>query len=225
MTNLSCIGGSRAHNLQIEGSDIDLLVMVNEGQKIKMENKDGYNILYNTPSKFLNRLEGIEEYCHIWQFLYPQNFIENNFLVEYIKENREKITRANLPHIYKSFTNYFYNCISNMESFYKVRKKSISYSFLYASALYKYANGESFDKCLRPGGQQHDFLLGIRTGEISFEECKVLKENYTQKIKSVENFYKYFDCRDTFEEFKKIIESQDYMSYEDIVLSNKLVSR
>ena len=65
MTNLSCIGGSRAHNLQIEGSDIDLLVMVNEGQKIKMENKDGYNILYYTPSKFLNRLKGIEEYCHM----------------------------------------------------------------------------------------------------------------------------------------------------------------
>ena len=36
MTNLSCIGGSRAHNLQIEGSDIDLTSEAYDGKAYQM---------------------------------------------------------------------------------------------------------------------------------------------------------------------------------------------
>ena len=225
MINLSCICGSRAYNLQTKESDTDLVIIANEGWQKKVDNKDGYNILYNTPTLLWERLIGIKEYAHIWQFFYPLCFTECNFLTEYINENREKIVRASLPYIYKSFSNYFENCLGNIEGLYVVRRKCICYAFLYASVLYNYANGMSFDKCLCPEAEWHNILIGIREENVCLEQCLELKEKYAKKIRDVELYFRYPENKGILEEFKKIIESQDYMSYEDIVLSNKLVSR
>lgn len=218
MINLSCICGSRAYNLQTEESDTDLVIIANEDWKIKVDNRDGYNILYNTPTLLWERLTGIKEYAHIWQFFYPLYFTENNFLVEYIINNREKIIKASLPYIYKSFSNYFNTCLSNMNSFYKVRRKCVCYSFLYASVLYNYANGLGFDKCLRPEGEWHDILLGIRTQDISLKQCNELKSEYEYKIKIVENFYKSPEFNTSLVDFIQLIKDQNYAPYEKIIL-------
>lgn len=103
-----------------------------------------------------------------------------------------------------------------MEGFYLVAKKRICYGFLYASVLYNYANGLEFAKCLKPKGEWHDILLGIRTGDISFEQCVALKDEYANKIKEVEKFYDVPTNMNKLLEFKDILDSHDYMVYDEI---------
>lgn len=216
MNDLACICGSRAYNLQTSMSDIDLVIVANNNWSIRVENKDGYNILYNTPSTFWDRLIGNIEYAHIWQFFYPEKWISSNEIVNYIITNRDELVKANLPYIYRSFSHAFEGYTHNMEGFYAVAKKRICYGLLYSSALYNYANGLEFAKCLRPEGKWHDILLGIRTGDVSFEQCVELKNEYIDKIKKIEKFYNIPTNMNKLLEFKNILDSQDYMAYDEM---------
>lgn len=216
MIDLACICGSRSYNLQTPSSDIDLVIFANNDWTTKVENKDGYNILYNTPITFWDRLVGNIEHAHIWQFLYPEKFLSNNSIVDYILQNRDELVEANLPYIYRSFSNCFNGYMRNMESFYLVAKKRLAYGLLYASVLYNYANGLEFAKCWRPEGEWHNILLGIRTGDTPFEQCVELKNEYANKIKEVEKFYDVPTNMNKLLEFKDILDSHDYMVYDEI---------
>lgn len=224
MIDLACVCGSRSYNLQIPSSDIDLVIVANNSWTTKVENKDGYNILYNTPSTFWDRFIGNIEYAHIWQFFYPEKFVSDNDVVNYILQNRDELVKSNLPYIYRSFNNCFNGYMRNMEGFYLVAKKRICYGLLYASVLYNYANGLEFAKCLRPDGKWHDILLGIRTGDISFEKCVALKDEYATKIQQVEKFYNVPTDMNKLYEFKDIMDSHTYMTYDEIK-EKKLINR
>lgn len=216
MIDLACICGSRSYNLQTPSSDVDLVIVANNDWTTKVENKDGYNILYNTPITFWDRFIGNIEYAHIWQFFYPKHFISDNDVVDYILQNRDELVEANLPYIYRSFSNCFNGYMRNMESFYLVAKKRLAYGLLYASTLYNYANGLEFAKCLRPEGEWHNILLGIRTGDTSFKQCIELKNEYVDKIKEVEKFYDVPTNMNKLLEFKDILDFHDYMVYDEI---------
>lgn len=216
MIDLTCIGGSRSYNLQTPSSDVDLLIMANNDWTVKVENKDGYNILYLTPDNFYARILGDIEYPHIWQFLYPQVFTSENEIVDYIVQNRDSIILSNPPYLYRSFSNYFHAGTSRMEDFYLVARKRICYGLLYASILYNYAHGLEFAKCIRPDGDWHDTLLGIRTKNVSLKECIELKDEYKRKIESVEKFYDKPTDVKVLRNLNDVICSYSYMTYDEI---------
>lgn len=216
MIDLACICGSRTFNLQTPSSDIDLIIVANNDWPIKVENKDGYNILYRTPVCFWDRFVGDIEYAHIWQFFYPEQWRSSNDVVDYIIANRDELVKANLPYIYRSFSHYFAGCTQNMSGYYLVAKKRICYGLLYASMLYNYANGMPFAQCMRPDGEWHDVLLGIRTGDTSFERCVELVDKYAHKIESVAKFYDAPTNMDKLLEFKHVLDSHTYMTYDQI---------
>lgn len=216
MIDLTCIGGSRSYNLQTPSSDVDLLIMANNDWTVKVENKDGYNILYLTPDNFYARVLGDIEYPPIWQFLYPQVFTSDNEIVDYVVHNRDSIVSANLPYLYRSFSNCFHEYTSRMEDFYLVARKRICYGLLYASVLYNHANGLEFAKCIRPDGVWHDTLLRIRTKDASLKECIELKDEYKRKIESVEKFYDKPTDVKALQNLNDVICSFSYMTYDEI---------
>lgn len=216
MIDLACICGSRTFNLQTPSSDVDIVIVTNDDWAVRVENKDGFNILYNTKQLLWDRFVGNIEYVHIWQFLYPERWCSNNEVVDYIIANRDGLVKANLPYIYRSFGHYFASCAQNMSGYYMVAKKRICYGLLYASVLYNYANGVPFAQCVRPDGEWHDMLLGIRTGNVAFDHCVELVDEYATKIASVSKFYDVPTDMDKLLEFKGVIDSHDYIPYEQI---------
>ena len=201
------IVGSRTYGLEIENSDIDLAV-VTPSLDYKEE---GYDVHTRSPERFISRYNKtiINWVAHQW--LFPAEFLLENDLSKWIKENREDFIKAILPEFYNSH-------LLAIDRFFQrggPHSKYVARAIHFRNVFVNYAEGMTFEEALKPQGANRDFLLDIRKGKVPISQ--ILNVNATAKARllSVEDFYK--EPRAD----KAILTEFENMVYREVDLLNK----
>lgn len=214
LINFACVGGSRAYGLQLPYSDIDLLILSKD--KRGHTNRDGYNLCYFTAENFISWMTSNKGYLHSYQILFPSQWMTNDKISAYLRENREEIVDANLQGMYNTLMSYFLIVKENADVYYKIASKRVAYGLLYANAIYDHSCGKSFAECVCPQGQLHDILLGIRNKEFDFDYVSSLLDECKIKAESVKLYYDKPILEKPLHEFSNLIRSYNYMTYEEM---------
>lgn len=176
------IVGSRTYGFEVEESDVDLAVIASSFDY----QEEGYDTHSWTPEHFISRFSCpvINWVTHQW--LFPADFLLENDLSKWIKENREDFVKAILPEFYNSH-------LLAIDGFFQKggpHSKYVARAIHFRNMFVNYAEGMTFEEALKPQGANRDFLLDIRKGKVPVSQ--ILNANATAKTRllSVEGFYK-----------------------------------
>lgn len=163
----AAIGGSRAHGIEIEGSDVDLY-RVGDPERHVMQ--DGYNLIQIPLGKFVSRLFIQRDCGHDLQLLYPLEMKVDNDLTRCILQSRDSVIEAIRPTVYDALMDHAARLCVESEWLYPIFPKRLTYALLFYSILSNYADGMPLAQAMRPKGLLHDRLIAIRKHEPELAE-------------------------------------------------------
>lgn len=143
------IVGSRTYGLEVENSDIDLAV-VTPSLDYKEE---GYDVHTRSPEWFISRYNKtiMNWVGHHW--LFPAEFLLENDLSKWIKENREDFFKAILPEFYNSHLLAINRFLQRGGPHSKYVARAIHFRNMFVN----YAEGMTFEEALKPPRRQSRF--------------------------------------------------------------------
>lgn len=185
-TIYAAIGGSRAHGIEIEGSDVDLYRV---GTPELHTMQDGYNLIQIPLDQFVRRLF-IQRRCgHDLQLLYPLEMKVDNDLTRCILQSRDSVIEAIRPTVYDALMDHAARLCIESEWLYPIFPKRHTYSLLFYSILSNYADGMPFAQAMRPDSMLHDRLIAIRKHEPELDEVMEWIKEAEKKAVAAKNFY------------------------------------
>lgn len=149
----------------------------------------GYNLICVPRAAFPHRAGRAVDHAYL-QWWFPAEFRTDNALTDYIKTEREKFIRANLPHIYATLLARAQWLFPYAEGRYPAHPKRLAYSTLFYVILTRYAQGRTFAAAHRLDGPDREQLLALRRGELSLEEARAIHRRWKEEAGRAEPFYK-----------------------------------
>ena len=180
------IAGSRAYDLALETSDIDLCRLWDGAYTRSMAGR--YNLI-RVPRKEFPALAGRAVDHAYLQWWFPAKFRAEGPLTDYIKEERETFIRANLPHIYAVLYDRARGLCAYAKELYPAHPKRLAYSTLFYAILARYAEGRSFAEAHRMDGEVRARLLAMRRKELPLEEALAVNRAWKEKADQAAGFY------------------------------------
>ena len=166
-TIYASIGGSRAHGIEIEESDVDLYRV---GSPELHTMQDGYNLIQILLDDFVRRLFVQRKCGHDLQLLYPLEMKVDNDLTRCILQSRDSVIEAIRPTVYDALMDHAARLCVEPEWLYPIFPKRLTYALLFYSILSNYADGMPFAQAMRPDGILHDRLIAIRKHKPELDE-------------------------------------------------------
>lgn len=221
------IGGSNAYNLQVKGSDVDLLCLTDDNRFSRPITKlncgcqiyDNYSVIRCNKKQFTWLFDN-SGYVHCWQWLYPKSFVIQNSFTNFITTIRDSVLSANRLSFYNSYLSYAYKCYNNLIPYYKVATKRVAYGMMFLDILVRYAEGEN-PSSLFYQQDKRDYLVGIRNKQIPVEEIFEGLSILLAKVKKLEDFYTEPTDKSPIQEFVNVVNSIAFLDYDDYVKYNK----
>ena len=130
--------------------------------EFKKQNINILEILY-TDYCILNEL-----YKESWQSLLN----EKEKIAHYDKKRTIRALKGN--------TLNSYNRIYNKDG--EISRKQVANMVRYEYFLKNFINGESYDKCIKPEGQEKDYIMQIRNGEMGESAMKIIADSTMQEL-------------------------------------------
>lgn len=209
------IGGSRSLGTNRAISDIDLLIV--SGSQRKIENKDGYNIIYWPADQFISALLNTENgYSHIYQFLYPEKFLSNGELTDWVKQNRDSIIAENRDVLYHTISSYFFDVESKLAIYYKIAIKRVVYIMCYGKMLCSYADGMNLSDCFCAKDEWRNTLLKALDNRLTYDEVASIVSELHEKIQSASQFFEPTASKSVTNELKDKFSTSEFMDYDEL---------
>lgn len=214
-TGFVVIGGSRSLGTNHTMSDTDLLIV--SGNQRKIENKDGYNIICWPADQFISALTTAENgYSHIYQFLYPEEFLSTGELTDWVKLNRDNIIAENKDVLYHTVSSYFFNVESKLDIYYKVAIKRVAYIMCYGKMLCSYADGINLSDCFYAKDEWRNTLLKALNNRLTYDEVASIVSELHAKIESTASFFEPVVSKSTTDELKDRFLTSELMNYDEL---------
>lgn len=214
-TGFAVIGGSRSLGTNHATSDIDLLIV--SGSQRKIENKDGYNIIYWPADQFISAFSNAENgYSHIYQFLYPEDFLSTGELTDWVKSNRDSIIAENRDVLYHTISSYFFAIESKLTIYYKIAIKRVVYIMCYGKMICSYADGINLSDCFCAKGEWRNTLLKALNNRLTYDEVASIVSELHEKIQSVSSFFEPTASKSVTNELKERFLTSEFMNYNEL---------
>lgn len=214
-TGFAVIGGSRSLGTNHAMSDIDLLIV--SGSQRKIENKDGYNVIHWPPDQFISALSNAENgYSHIYQFLYPEEFLSTGELTDWVKSNRDSIIAENKDVLYHTISSYFFDVESKLTIYYKIAIKRVVYIMCYGKMLCSYADGVNLSDCFCAKDEWRNTLLKALSNRLTYDEVASIVSDLHEKIQSVSSFFEPTASKNVTDELKDRFLTSEFMNYDEL---------
>ena len=186
----SSIVGSRSYGVQSPNSDTDIVMLGRSSDSPQFVCEGKPDLRPSSLSRFQCDMLGPEPQWFFTQWLFPESFLEDSVLSEYILENRDAIIQARLPIVYKTLKQRADGLHLWGDRLYKTHPKRLVYSTLFYSMLANHANGMAFAEAHSPKGELHDLLVGMRLGQVTLEDAVSRNELERQRAEKAAGFYK-----------------------------------
>lgn len=231
------IVGSRVYDLNVEGSDYDIL-LVDNYQLTERHNpcpsQGEYQKSHYLLRSFESFIEGLflekrsENRADDIQLFFPSQFLINNDN-NYLIENREKIIYSNLPKIYEACITRSFNLHTYYNLYYQDFPKRYMYSIYYLNFLIDYYNKQLCEYSIKPEKNMKQLMLAIRKGELPQADYEKLYDELHQKILKLEPWYNSFnidykyqeqvkqDLTQLFKEYYKKNPTEENISKENLI--------
>ena len=214
-TGFAVIGGSRSLGTNHATSDIDLLIV--SGSQRKIENKDGYNIIYWSADQFISALSNADNgYSHIYQFLYPEDFLSTGELTDWVKSNRDSIIAENRDVLYHTISSYFFDVESKLAIYYKIAIKRVVYTMCYGKMLCSYAEGMNLSDCFCAKDEWRSTLLKALDNRLTYDEVASIVSELHEKIQSISSFFEPIASKSVTNELKDKFLTFEFMDYDEL---------
>lgn len=209
------VGGSRSLGISRATSDTDLLII--HGNVRRIDNVDGYNVIYWPAEQFVSTLTGVANgYSHIYQFLYPETFLSAGEVTNWIKLHRDELLMENRDVFYRTLRAHFLNIESKLDVYYRIAVKRVVYMLCYGQVLCSYANGLSLSSCFRARGEWRDTLLRIMNRQMPFEELVVLTSKLHEEIERSKFKFEPVESKSATVKMQSLFLNSEFMSYEEL---------
>lgn len=164
------LGGSRAHGMEVSGSDHDLLLLDSSCAEWPSVRRcvDGYNVISMAPEALFHALYDRPLWCAL-QWVFPREWKSDGGFSDFMRENGERVIYGNLPHVRATMEQKIGKIRQAFPGFCAVSRKMTAYAFLFLCFLRDLPQGKPVADCIRPSGELHDFLLDIRSGAYTTE--------------------------------------------------------
>lgn len=199
--------GSRSYGLNLPTSDTDIGLILPNDELVDVGPRPSLDVdrHMNTRSEFISDMFGPFPRWFFCQYLFPDSFLEEDTFSKYVLEKREEIIKAKLPIVFSTFKRRADGMRRFADKIYEVRPKRMAYSTLFYSILANYADGMTFAEAHKPEGELHDFLIGMRTGQVSLEDAVARNNLEKQRVEKVAAFYKESIHPEVLLDFKQVI--------------------
>lgn len=168
-TTFAAIGGSRSLGMETVRSDTDLIIVASTPD-YSLRMKGCYNTLYKSPNDFYEMLTlPARNYIHIFQFLYPENFVTDNAFTDWIVSNRDALMDENKVVFYSDALHFLEDAQQHLTGYFKVAGKRVSHAIAYGKIAEAYSSGRSMSDCFKATGAWRETLLKIRMKELPYE--------------------------------------------------------
>lgn len=209
------VGGSRSLGISRATSDTDLLII--HGNVRRIDNIDGYNVIYWPAEQFVSTLTGVDNgYSHIYQFLYPETFLSAGEVTSWIKLHRDELLTENRDVFYRTLRAHFLNIESKLDVYYRIAVKRVVYMLCYGQVLCSYANGLSLSSCFQARGEWRDTLLRVMSQKMSFEELVALTSKLHKDIERSELKFEPVESKPITTKMQNLFLDSEFMSYEEM---------
>lgn len=209
------IGGSRSLGISRATSDTDLLII--HGNVRRIDNVDGYNVIYWPAEQFVSTLTGVANgYSHIYQFLYPETFLSAGEVTSWIKLHRDELLMENRDVFYRTLRAHFLNIESKLDVYYRIAVKRVVYMLCYGQMLCSYANGLSLSNCFCARGEWRDTLLRVMNRQMPFEELVVLTSKLHEEIERSKFKFEPVESKSATVKMQSLFLNSEFMSYEEL---------
>lgn len=212
------VGGSRAHHIEIESSDYDLLFIASD-VPTRMSTHEyfedtGYNVISSPPQWFFDRVYDTR-YWAVWQYFYLLEYKSTNDFTAFIQENRDNFIHKNRQLLLAAYEEKIAKIKRSFSGFCIVNRKMVAYAFLFLYLLRDLPQGKAPIECFRPDGEIHDFLINVRHGEYSEE---FLWDRF-QALEAAKNHERAFYNTPRDEDFFRMVKSEldryNFLPYEE----------
>lgn len=215
---LAGIGGSRCLGIEREGSDIDLLIVSNY-PKYQMRIKGGYNTLYREPQDLFNQVTSLDAgYIHIYQYLYPYQFITNGYFTQWIIDNRDELVLENRRAMFNTIYRYVKYVYNNFDIYFKIARKRVVYALCYGEILHQYLNGAALTDCMRASGKWRETLCSVFKRDAPHDDTFELLNNIRSEIALFDNSVKEITDKPITQELQTIINNTIFDDYADSIV-------
>lgn len=215
---LAGIGGSRCLGIEREVSDIDLLIVSNY-PKYQMRIKGGYNTLYREPQDLFNQVTSLDAgYIHIYQYLYPHQFMTDGYFTQWIIDNRDKLVLENRRAMFNTIYRYVEYVYNNFDIFFKIARKRVVYALCYGEILHQYLNGATLTDCMRASGKWRETLCGVFKRDAPYDDTFELLNNIRSQIALFDNSVKEITDKPITQELQTIINNTIFDDYADSIV-------
>ena len=213
--SLAVVGGSRSLGVSRATSDTDLLFV--HGSVRRIENVDGYNVIYWPADQFVSTLTGVDNgYSHIYQFLYPETFLSVGEATSWIQLHRDEILAENRDVFYRTLRAHFLNIESKLDVYYRIAVKRVVYMLCYGQMLCSYANGLSLSNCFCARGEWRDTLLRVMNRQMPFEELVALTSKLHEEIERSKFKFEPVESKTATARMQNLFLNSEFMSYEEL---------
>ena len=200
--------GSRSYDFAAPDSDVDVGVINLTSMGKRVIREKGLDVLPSSYSEFISDMLGPTPRWFFTQFLFPESFEEGD-IAKYIIENREDIIGARLPMLYETIKRRGDGLSNFGDRLYKVCPKRLAYSTLFYSILANYAEGMPFALAHRPEGELHDFLIGMRLGQVPLEDAVARNALERTRAEKAAGFYRQAVHPEVLREFEQVIKEAE----------------
>lgn len=197
--------GSRCYGLEINSSDLDILIVGTSN--LNIPSGKIHSIILSKEEFISEVFMEINPHPFWMQTIYPSEFLLNNELSEYILNNRERYISANRSKIYHSYIDKASAIASMIDIFYENNPKPYAYCILWFTTLARYASGISFSEAIKPDSSTRQFLIDMRNKLVSLENAKSALEEARQSANSVSEFYNVPPDLNYLQEFRSTLDS------------------
>lgn len=199
------IVGSCSHGIEIPRSDTDVCLIDHTFSTRRSAFANGENVFEWSVSNLSEVMRMGSPPWYVYQILFPEKFLEETPLSQYIEQNRNRIIKAKHPSVYKTL----FERAKSLEYFsdvcYERFPKRMCYSTLLYSLLANYAEGMPFAQAHRPEGELHDFLIGMRLGKVPLDEAVTRNQSERIRAEKAAGFYKKAIHPEILREFEQVI--------------------
>lgn len=214
-TSFAVVGGSRSLGINHTTSDTDLLIV--SGDRRYIENVDGYNIIYWSAKQFINALTNADNgYLHIYQYLYPEEFVSTGEITDWIKLHRDEVILENRDVLYRTLRAYFLDIEGKLELYYKIAIKRVTYMLCYGQMLCSYAKGLSLSDCFRAQDAWRNTLLRVMNRQLSYTELTSLVSKMHEEIENNKLKFEPVSSKAVTDEMKNLFLDSEFMSYAEL---------
>ncbi len=170
--------GSQCYGIDIEDSDIDIIVCASKESELdsrRGSNPEDYHWI--DPSKLLDRIffQDIDVNTFGVEIYFPKTIITETAISEFLKNNRTALLRANPRGIYSTYLRSLITRLKNLD----VNgdwQKQISYALLYSNTLLKYEKNLDLEESFFPTKEEQLMYREIRKGNQDSEKNELLQQ-------------------------------------------------